>query len=316
MPILFKELSFYNDVINVIGAIYAGKLILSASFFSVKFFRSNIMPLLYPTPDFRKTYGEWAVVTGASDGIGEAYAHELARRKMNLLLVSRTESKLKKVSNSIETLHGVKTKYVALNFNQGLEACRKLEIVLQDLDIGILVNNVGVIVERPMKVHEMTEECLNEHINVNIVPVSVLSRTVIPQMLEKHRGAIVNLSSVAGLFPAPLFAVYGASKTYVDHFSQALECEYKGKGITVQTLIPSYVNTQMVAYSKYLMNSLFVPSPSVYARHAVRTLGYARRTTGYWLHDIMVALVSCLPVRLLMTLTKRVNTYFQKNAKR
>lgn len=79
------------------------------------------------------------------------------------------------------------------------------------------VNNVGVIVERPMKVHEMTEECLNEHINVNIVPVSVLSRTVIPQMLEKHRGAIVNLSSVAGLFPAPLFAVYGASKVNVLH---------------------------------------------------------------------------------------------------
>lgn len=104
------------------------------------------------------------------------------------------------------------------------------------------------------------------------------------------RGAIVMMSSASCMKITPQMTVYAGTKKYVDYFVQALKYEYKNSGVVIQSLTPLYVATRMTRYSETLSNpNLLIPSASVYARHAVATLGYSARTTGYLPHSIMVS---------------------------
>lgn len=295
IDMISKDMGVYSDIVNVVGALYIGKIALSLLLKIVKYCRLYVYCSINGTRNLVKQYGEWAVVTGATDGIGRAYAFELAKRGMNIVLISRTSSKLQNVSEEIVKLYGVKTEIAVADFSEGFEACEKLKKMLNGLDIGILVNNVGVIVEKPMCFNEMTENDIKSHINVNVIPCSMMTKVVLPHMLEKKKGAIVNMSSTAGLQPTPMFSVYSATKVYMDYFSQSLQYECKDSNVTVQTLIPWFVNTRMVGYSKELQNSWFVPDADKYARHSIKTLGISERTTGYWVHDIVASLISSTP---------------------
>ncbi|XP_049847499.1 hydroxysteroid dehydrogenase-like protein 1 [Schistocerca gregaria] len=305
IDMISKDMGLYSDIVNVVGALYIGKIALSLLVKTVKYCRLYVKYSVNGTRSLVKQYGEWAVVTGASDGIGRAYAVELAKRGMNIVLISRTASKLQNVSEEIARLYGVKTEIAVTDFSKGYGAYEDVKKKLSELDVGILVNNVGVILEKPMCFIDMTEDEIKNHINVNIIPCSMITKIILPRMMERKKGAIVNIASTAALQPTPMFAVYSATKVYMDYFSQALQYECKDHNVSVQTLIPWFVNTKMVGYSKQLQNSWFVPNADKYARHAVRTLGIAERTTGYWLHDIIASIVSSTPPWLYKFLSVR-----------
>ncbi|XP_066995425.2 inactive hydroxysteroid dehydrogenase-like protein 1 isoform X2 [Anabrus simplex] len=275
--LVIRDLKMYNDIFAIIGICYTGKVVLQFAWTLFKGLKTHLISKLWTNADLKNSFGEWAVVTGCTDGIGKAYALELAHQGLNLVLISRSMEKLTLLSEMI-------------------------------------VNNVGVLSPRPLFVAEMSEHSLWEHINVNIATVTLMTHIVLPKMLKKNKGAIINMSSIAGLAPVPLLAVYGATKAYVDSFSEALHHELKGTGIVVQTLLPSYVNTKMVSYSPILMSSIFVPSPSVFARHALPTLGSSSRTTGYWLHGVQVWLLSCIPASLRISTSGLINKYFRNVA--
>ena len=113
-------------------------------------------------------------------------------------------------------------------------------------------------------------------IQVNINAATMMTQMVLPLMEKKKKGAIINLASVSGLSPQPLQTVYAATKAYMDFFSRGLQIEYESRGITVQTLCPSYICTSMTAFSDNLSQpSFFVPSPDSFAASAIRTLGTA-----------------------------------------
>jgi 17beta-estradiol 17-dehydrogenase / very-long-chain 3-oxoacyl-CoA reductase len=114
---------------------------------------------------------------------------------------------------------------------------------------------------------------------------------VLPKMEAKGRGIIINVSSYSASYPMPLLSVYAASKVYIDWLSRAIQVEYKTKGITVQSVLPAYVSTNM---SKIRKTSLMVPSPDVYVDHALRTLGIEDRTYGYWPHKLQGFVQDCL----------------------
>ena len=98
----------------------------------------------------------------------------------------------------------------------------RIEDSIKDLDIGVLVNNVGMSYEHPMEFLELDSTYVDNLINVNITSLNVMTRIVLPQMTDRKSGAIVNISSLSGTMCTPLLSVYAASKSYVDLFSQSL----------------------------------------------------------------------------------------------
>ncbi|XP_052898813.1 inactive hydroxysteroid dehydrogenase-like protein 1 [Anopheles moucheti] len=244
-------------------------------------------------------YGKWAVITGASDGIGKGYAHYLARKGMSIVLVARNEAKLAKVAAEIKSKHGVEIKIVVADFSKGLEIYPLLQTALTPLDIGILVNNVGVTHGPPMYVDEVSQQMLWDLINVNVAAVTLMCNILVPAMKHRQRGLIINLSSIASVNPSPCMATYGASKAYTTSFSVALGEELRPFGVEVQTVRPSFVYTNMThfmaedekntRYRKYL-----VPLDN-FMTYAGYTIGKVYMTTGHWSHGLQFAALYLLP---------------------
>eukprot|EP00494_Astrolonche_serrata_P023875 UN24133 len=165
-----------------------------------------------------KSYGSWAVVTGSTSGIGLGYANELARKGLNVLLISRSQDKLNNVATDITNKHKVQVKTLAIdcaNFNT--EAQAKVTDVCKDIDVGILINNVGLSYEYPEFFQNVDIARFEKIMSVNNHALTVMTRLLVPQMLKKKKGAIVNVSSAAAVIPHQLMIVYGSSKAYVNN---------------------------------------------------------------------------------------------------
>ena len=134
----------------------------------------------------------------------------------------------------------------------------------QDLDIGVLVNNVGMSYEHPQELLELSSTYVDTLINLNIVSLNAMTRIVLPQMVERKKGAVINISSFSAAIPTPLLSVYSASKSYVDLISQGMAKEYSSKGITVQCVLPGYVTSKL---SKIRRPSSTVPTPDAFVRY-------------------------------------------------
>jgi len=289
-----KKLRRIRDVFALIGIAYSSQLALRIAWNALAGFRAHIWSRLVEV-DFRH-YGRWAVVTGCTDGIGNAYCHSLAKRGMDVILVSRSLKKLRDTAKELESLYGVQTHVVQADFSYGKPVFEGIAAQLRDKDIGVLVNNVGVMYEYPMMFEEVSEETLWQHILLNVSAVTMMTHIVLPGMVQRGRGAIINLSSCSAIYPLPLMAVYSASKAYVDYFTRCLQHEYRGSGIEIQCIMPFYVSTAMTRFSGILQQlRLFVPDAPTFVSHALRTLGHSKRTTGYWSHGIQYAIFGSVP---------------------
>lgn len=143
--------------------------------------------------------------------------------------------------------------------------------------------------DQPSRFCNVPEKKLIESVNINMMAVVMLTYIVLPQMLQRKRGIVINLSSISGFYPLPLMAVYSASKVFVDWFSMALDVEYRSQGIIVQSLIPSYVSTNLVRFSNFLSKpSFIVPDAKRFVSSALDTITYSKRTTGFWSHGLQV----------------------------
>ena len=236
-------------------------------------------------------YGEWAVVTGATDGIGRAMAEELARSGMRLVLLSRTQEKLEKLAEELPT----ESRCVAVDFASANENdWDRVAKAIEDVEVGVLINNVGMSYPHAMYLNEVSVELETALLRVNVVSCLRMCRIVIPGMLKRRRGAIVNIGSAAGtVLPSdPLYSIYAGSKSFVDGFSRSLHTELKPFGIDVQLQAPLYVATKM---AKIRRPSTTVPSPDQYARAAVREIGYEPRTTPFFVHKLMWWFITLLP---------------------
>ncbi|XP_075771512.1 very-long-chain 3-oxoacyl-CoA reductase-like isoform X2 [Pelodiscus sinensis] len=240
------------------------------------------------------TYGAWAVVTGATSGIGKAYAHELAKRGLNVVLISRSMPKLKQVAAEIEEQHGRSTRVVEADFTQGSEIYASIDAALQGLEIGILVNNVGMTyAPGPVNFLDVRdpEKRVSDIVNCNVLSVAQMTRIVLPQMLTRRKGVVINMSSEAGRHPVPLAAMYSATKVFVDFFSRSLEVEYRAQGIIVQSVLPLLVSTNM---THNICPSLYVKTADDFAREALNTVGISNQTSGclsHYLQSLVCALL-------------------------
>lgn len=304
-----------RDALIAIGLFYSVKNVIKLAYqltHGTKIFGLS----LFRCSNFVRDYGKWAVVTGCTQGIGLAYTKELAKRKMNVLLVSRNHDKLIELSKELEQHYKIHTEVVEVDFSKGSqEVFKPIEEAIKNKDVGILVNNVGVITDHPKYLSEMDYSDIWNHININVAAATVVTRLVLPYMEQKGKGAIINLASSAAFLPLPLNVVYAATKAYMDHFSEGLAAEVAHKGIVVQTLDPMYVCTKMTSYTDMMQKpSLFVPSPETFVHSAIRTLGVVQRTTGYWPHGLQVWLAGFVPECIYIRSSFYINRWFRENA--
>ncbi|XP_071316763.1 hydroxysteroid (20-beta) dehydrogenase 2 [Trachinotus anak] len=249
-----------------------------------------------------RTYGQWAVVTGATSGIGKAYASELAQRGLDVVLVSRSDDKLQMVAKEIEDHYGRKTRTIQADFTDGHSIYPAIAKELQGLEIGILVNNVGMTYSDHfayfMEIPD-AEQKITQVINCNMLSVPQMTRLVLPGMIERGTGLIINISSGVGTRPQPLLSLYSATKIFVTYISRCLHAEYKSKGITVQCVAPFMVSTNMTNNMKV---NCFVKNASQFAHEALNTVGHSSYTSGCLSHALQnVALAILMPDWLRMS---------------
>uniref|UniRef100_A0A0E0KM83 B-keto acyl reductase n=1 Tax=Oryza punctata TaxID=4537 RepID=A0A0E0KM83_ORYPU len=234
--------------------------------------------------DLRRSYGEWAVVTGPTTGLGRSMAMELARRGFNLVLLDLNGDNLREVSETIREAHaGVVTRTVVFDLSlvgtgEGDEAMRRLREAVDGVEVGMLVNNAAVAKPGALYFHEADVERLVTMIRVNAMALTEVTAAVLPAMARRGRGAIVNVGSgsTVAVPSFPLYTVYSSSKRYVEELSKNLYVEYKSKGIDVQLQVPFYVHTNMLstAIKDRMLLPAFVATADDYTRAAARWIGH------------------------------------------
>jgi len=185
-----------------------------------------------------------ALITGASAGIGTEFARQLAGRARSMILVARREERLVELRDELQQQYpkiDVRIQKVDLaDPGQLKELIAWLE--RKKVDVDLLVNNAGLGDLGPFA---MSDPSRNEQMMlVNVVALTLLTRHLLPQMIVKRRGGILNVSSSAGFLPIPGDAVYAATKAYVTSFSEALRAELRGTGVSVCALCPGPVRTE------------------------------------------------------------------------
>ena len=178
----------------------------------------------------------WAVVTGASSGLGRGLAARLADRGMSLVLTGRNEARLDEVAHQIRrAAPGVKVETVAADLSTRSGVSALLDHV-GDRPIEVLVNNAGFGSYGPFAEADPDREA--DEVAVDVSAVVALARAFLPGMLARGSGGILNVASTIAFQPAPYQAVYGASKAFVLSFSQALWAEARAAGVAVTALCP------------------------------------------------------------------------------
>jgi len=191
-----------------------------------------------------------ALITGASAGIGREFARQLAGRARSIILVARRDEKLIELADRLQREH---PKLVVHVRKVDLADLGQLGAFLESLDrdkleVDLLINNAGLgdsglfAESDPDRNKEMTL--------VNVATLTLITRHLLPPMIAKHRGGILNVSSSAGFLPIPLSAVYAATKAYVTSFSEALRAELHGTGVSVCALCPGPVVTEFQQVAK------------------------------------------------------------------
>lgn len=215
----------------------------------------------------------WALITGASSGIGECFARAVAARGKSLVLVARSGDKLQVLAEELNKRHGVKTECIALDLTAPGAAGRLAdELVRRQIEIDLLVNNAGFGVQG--RFWEASLERQSAIIDLNVKALLELTHVLLPPMVRKGAGSIVNVSSTASFQPLPYTSVYAASKAFVTSFSMGLTEELRPLGIRVVTLCPGTTRTNFFQAGGYkaLNFRISFQSPEAVAAAGLRKL--------------------------------------------
>ncbi|XP_024635530.1 very-long-chain 3-oxoacyl-CoA reductase 1 [Medicago truncatula] len=245
-----------------------------------------------------KDYGSWAIITGSTDGIGKAMAFEFASKGLNILLVGRNPLKLEATSKEIidRNFGNVEVKFVVIDMQNisGEEIMKRVEEAIYGLDVGILVNSAGVAYPYARFFHEVDLDLMDAIIKVNVEGTTWITKAVLPSMIKKRKGAIINIGSGSSVvLPSfPLVTIYAASKAYLAMFSACTSLEYKHHGIDIQCQAPMFVSTKMTCDMK---TSLFVPTPDKYSKACTKWIGYEKLVVPYFFHNLQSFLIRKIP---------------------
>ncbi|MCJ1333482.1 hypothetical protein MMC10_010182 [Thelotrema lepadinum] len=236
----------------------------------------------------------WALITGPTDGLGLHFTHTLARANYNLLLASRSASKLSSLQTALQkTYPTLSVKIVPIDFSTATpQDYTSLQTAIHECsDIGVLINNVGKSHAFPVPFADTSSQEMEDIIEINVRATLKVTSMVVPAMISQKRGLVLTMGSFAGLIPTPLLATYSGSKAFLQYWSSALGSELAPHGITVE-LVQSYSITG--GMSKIRRASALVPGPEEYVGSVMRRIGrtggaqgFAYTSTPYWGHAVM-----------------------------
>lgn len=188
------------------------------------------------TPPFGR-----ALVTGASSGIGEAFARELAARGADLIVVARRKERLDALASELSARHAVQVDVAEADLTSETDLAG-VEGLVRDAGLDLLVNNAGIGSEGAF--HESDGSVQTAILRLNVEALLRLTHAVLPGMVERGRGAVINVSSGMAFLGAPSYATYAASKAFVNSFSEAISEELRDTGVRVQALCPGLIRTE------------------------------------------------------------------------
>lgn len=219
-----------------------------------------------------------ALITGASSGFGVEFAKLFARDDVDLVLVARTEAPMQELADRLRAARGVSVTVIAKDLSTpGASDELVAELAARGTQVDALVNNAGFAQYGPLVQADPDE--LRQMLSVNVLALTQVTRSLLPGMVERRWGRIVNLGSIGSFVPAPMTGAYGATKAYVLSFSLALTEELRGTGVTVTALCPGPTETGFQARAE-MADSKLIAGRDLDSAESVVRAGYAAMKKG------------------------------------
>lgn len=236
---------------------------------------------------------QWALVTGASSGIGAEYARQLAALGMHLVLVARRQRELEELAQELHSRHACRCEVIAMDIAEpGAPAQLFEEVQRRGITIELLVNNAGY--GAVGEVADADVERMVQMVHLNAGAVVDLTYRFLPGMLERGHGAIMNLSSLSAFQPVAYMGVYAATKAFVLHFSEALAIEVRDRGVTILAVCPGVTRTPFfdIAGAPGWLQKHSSHSPEQVVRDSIRALQRRRQVIVIgWRNYLLTLLV-------------------------
>lgn len=235
---------------------------------------------------YNKSGKAWALVTGTTSGIGTAFVKILAQLGFNVAMIARNELKLKEVKTEVEKLvnKAVKIEYFVIDLGRGEIMSPELLKFVSSNEISLLVNNAGLNTDYPKLLIDNSKDELESILHVNTSSLTLLTHAILPSMVHRSNGLIINMSSLFGHLSGPLVSAYSGTKSYIDSFSMSLSEELRGSGVRVFCSLPGFVVTNM---SKIRKTSFTVMSPEACVSNILKQVAGCQYTViacPHWTH--------------------------------
>jgi short-subunit dehydrogenase len=248
---------------------------------------------------------EWALITGASAGIGLELARSFAVRNFNLVLTARNEGRLNEVADELRSAQKVDVLVVPNDLARP-QAPAEIFDAVRGTPISVLVNNAGFGTHGPFAQTELGVQ--KQMLEVNIAAVVELTHRFLPPMLERGHGRILNVASTAAFQPGPTVNIYYASKAFVFSFSYAIAVELAGTGVTVTTLCPGMTRTEFFQRAHMQPRNWAMMEPRAVAEAGFRGLMKGKRVViPGLLNQISSFLAKRMPPRLTSAVVRRIH---------
>jgi len=250
-----------------------------------------------------------ALITGATSGIGKAFAEKLAREQYNLVLVSRDAEKLQVQAKALSENHGINVSVISLDLAQ-VGAAQTVFDTVKDLGLSIqlLINNAGFNEAGHFLQTDIRKEV--EMIHLHAIFTTEMMKRFLPDMVKRGYGRVCNLGSTGSYMPCPHDAVYAATKAYILSMSKAIGAELKGSGVTVTTLCPGATKTEFstkAGLENALLFRLFVMNPAQVADIGYRAMMKGRSTVIAGAYNKLLVWSSKItPAPILNAMTKKM----------
>lgn len=234
--------------------------------------------------EYKQNYGPWALITGASSGIGAEFARQLAEKELNLILVARRADRLEELANELELKNGIQAIPLGVDLlsNDFLIEIRK---ITDSLKVGLLVSNAGA-----MYVGNHFENTIEDElrmIDLNIKAPAILTHHFVQKMIERKRGGVIYTGSMLGFMGTPYATTYAATKAHEIVKTEGLAYELKPKGIDVLGLNPGLTKTEMTSNNDFSGMPMELMQPTPVAKAAIDALGKKVLVTPGFMNNMM-----------------------------
>jgi short-subunit dehydrogenase len=252
------------------------------------------------TNDFLERYGPWAIVTGASSGIGEQFARLLAEQGFYLIIIARREERLDKLAEDLQEHHAVEVLPLALDLSSQ-NFLTDLTSAIADKDIGLLISNAGFGLKGEH--HQTSAGKMDQMLQLNSRAPMLLAHALSPALINRGKGAMVFTGSIEGFLAFPWSASYAASKAFLLSLGESLWYELQPYGVDVLVLAPGSTNTEALPLQGFDPKQQFgLMSPRQVAKQALSQIGKRPVFISGWMNRLFIRILCALPRNIATSL--------------